>query len=82
MRHAAVSVIVVLAVFMGPVFAEDNEGGSTNIEGYWQGPLKVRANLEITIVFHVSARPDGTLAATMDVPAQRLEGIPVDRVSG
>jgi fermentation-respiration switch protein FrsA (DUF1100 family) len=80
-RHTAASVIVVLAVFMGPMFADDGEGGSTNIEGYWQGPLKVKANLEMMVVFHVSARPDGTLTATMDVPAQRLKDIPVDKVS-
>ena len=81
LRCSATTAIVILAMFLAPVFAGGGNDGLTKIEGFWQGPLKVRANLEITIVFHVFTKPDGTLAATMDVPIQQVKDLPVDAVS-
>jgi hypothetical protein len=36
--------------------------------------------MDITVVFKVSKKPDGTLMATMDIPTQGANDIPVDKV--
>jgi fermentation-respiration switch protein FrsA (DUF1100 family) len=36
--------------------------------------------MDITVVFKVSKKPDGTLMATMDIPTQGAKDIPVDKV--
>ncbi len=68
-------------MFAVSVLAHAAHAEPPNVEGFWQGDLKVRENLEITIVFHVFATPDGSLAATMDVPMQHVKDFPVDTVS-
>lgn len=75
------SVIALLFLFAFTGAAQGGDRASPGIEGIWQGGVPVKPNLEITVVFHVSARPDGTLAATMDVPDQNARGIPVDGAS-
>ena len=50
-----------------------------NIEGIWQGTLKVSV-MELRVVFKISKKPDGTLSATLDSPDQGVKDIPVDKV--
>jgi hypothetical protein len=50
-----------------------------NIEGIWQGTLKVSV-MELRVVFKISKKPDGTLSATLDSPDQGAKDIPVDKV--
>ncbi|SMG12034.1 hypothetical protein SAMN05661096_00462 [Marivirga sericea] len=52
---------------------------SQNIEGKWQGLLKVQG-IELTIVFNISEQGD-TLVATMDSPDQGAFGLAVQEVS-
>ena len=51
-----------------------------NIEGIWQGTLKVSV-MELRVVFKISKKPDGTLSATLDSPDQGVKDIPVDEVA-
>jgi len=48
--------------------------------GTWQGTLSVQA-VELRIVFHIHAVPDGGLTATMDSPDQGATGIAVSGVT-
>ena len=80
-----IGIVVLLACFALPfVHAADRPTASTEgregVEGIWEGALKVKT-IELRVVFHISAKPDGTLAATMDSPDQGATGIPVDTVT-
>jgi pimeloyl-ACP methyl ester carboxylesterase len=48
------------------------------IAGSWSGQLET---VRLTIVFHISAGPDGKFTATMDSPDQGVTGIPVSQVT-
>ena len=80
-RRHTTSALPLGFMLMISVFAHAAHTDPASIEGFWQGDLQVRANMAITIVFHVFAKPDGALAATMDVPAQQAKDLPVDTVS-
>lgn len=49
-------------------------------EGYWKGTLEMPGNQTLDIFINIAALPDGTLAATFDVPAQGARGVPFDSV--
>jgi len=49
------------------------------VEGTWLGTLQVPA-MKLRIVFNITAKPDGSLAATLDSPDQGATGIAVSRV--
>jgi fermentation-respiration switch protein FrsA (DUF1100 family) len=49
------------------------------LAGVWEGVLEVGA-VELRVVFHLRARPDGALGGAMDSPDQGVEGIPITRV--
>ncbi len=67
--------MVCCGLCVGVVFA-----GQQKIEGTWQGTLKA-PGLELTVVFKISRKPDGTLAATIDSPDQGSFDIPVDEAT-
>jgi pimeloyl-ACP methyl ester carboxylesterase len=66
-------VLAALVASLSPMAA-----GSTaqQIQGAWQGKLVVPGG-SLRVVFHITARADGTLTATMDSPDQGATGIPV-----
>ena len=80
-----IGIVVVLAC-LGPLLVLGSDKGaprpedSEGVQGIWEGTLKVKT-MELRLVFHISAKPDGTLAATMDSPDQGVTGIPVDTVT-
>ncbi len=80
-----IGIVVVLAC-LGPLLVLGSDKGapspedSEGVQGIWEGALKVKT-MELRLVFHISAKPDGTLAATMDSPDQGVTGIPVDTVT-
>ena len=49
--------------------------------GIWQGDLTLPQGGSIRIVFHVSAKSDGSYVATLDSPDQGTTGIPVSGVT-
>jgi fermentation-respiration switch protein FrsA (DUF1100 family) len=51
-----------------------------NIEGLWLGSLNVPGGMELRILFNISTKPDGSIAATMDSPDQGVSGIPVETI--
>ncbi|KPK76261.1 MAG: hypothetical protein AMJ79_07340 [Phycisphaerae bacterium SM23_30] len=71
--------MVFLTIFTVAAF-NDSPARPTDIEGIWQGTLKV-SGIELRIVFNISLRPDGVYTATMDSPDQGAKGIPVDSVT-
>jgi len=60
-------------------FAQQQDISKINIEGIWEGKLKV-PGAELKIVFNISKNPDGTLTATLDSPDQGAIGIPIEEV--
>jgi len=50
-----------------------------SIEGTWLGTLQVPAT-KLRVVFNITAKPDGSLLATLDSPDQGATGIAVSRV--
>jgi pimeloyl-ACP methyl ester carboxylesterase len=49
------------------------------LAGLWEGPLKVGA-VELRLGFAITAKPDGSLTATMDSIDQGAKDIPIDKV--
>ncbi len=53
---------------------------STDVAGAWSGALSVQGQ-SLPLVLHVNRASDGTLAATLDSPAQGAFGIPMTSIS-
>jgi len=73
--------ILIIALFIcllktTPTFAQTNE----NIQGYWMGNLKIDTGEEIRIAFNILQTSDIKYSATIDVPDQRANGIPVTSI--
>lgn len=51
------------------------------LDGHWQGALSVGPGVSLRLVLHITARADGTLAATLDSPDQGAKDIPVTSVT-
>ncbi len=49
--------------------------------GAWAGALTVGGGMQLHVIFHVTAKDDGTLGGTMDSPDQGATGIPLSDVS-
>jgi len=81
LKYGATAFIVLVGSFAASAFAAGGNDNAKSVVGIWQGELPVKANLDITIVFHVTRNSDGSLSGTMDVPMQQAKGIPVDSVS-
>lgn len=61
--------------------SQANVAGQTqSVEGVWLGTLQVPA-AKLRIVFHIEAKPDGSLSATLDSPDQGATGIPMSRAA-
>ena len=77
------SLICLVLVMAGSVsiigFAQQQVTSEINIEGIWEGKLKV-PGAELRIVFNISKNSDGILTATLDSPDQGATGIPVEEV--
>ena len=56
------------------------QGGNEALVGAWEGTLDAGA-AQLPLVFHITQGEDGSLAATMDSPAQGAFGIGVDSVT-
>ena len=50
-------------------------------EQVWEGVLKIRAGVELRLVFHVKEGDNGALSATWDSPDQGATGLKVDTVT-
>ncbi len=50
------------------------------LEGIWQGTLEA-GGTKLRVIFKVTKSPDGTFAATLDVPDQGATGVTVDAVT-
>jgi len=70
-----------LVLILGSVFAwaAAQPAQTFNPVGIWVGTVSY-GGVDLKIVVKISARPDGTLAATMDSPDQGVKDIPVDSV--
>ena len=55
------------------------DDGRLALEGTWLGTLQTPA-MKLRIVFHITAKADGSLSATLDSPDQGTTGIAVARV--
>lgn len=53
---------------------------SASIDGYWEGALLIGATL-VDIVVEFETTDDGGVRATIDIPAQGIEGLALDRVA-
>jgi pimeloyl-ACP methyl ester carboxylesterase len=51
-----------------------------NLEGLWQGTLKVGA-IELRLVLHISAEAGGGFTGTLDSPDQGAKDLPIDEVT-
>ena len=51
-----------------------------NIQGYWMGNLKIDTGEEIRIAFNILQATDNKYSATIDVPDQGANGIPVSLI--
>ncbi|HSJ25705.1 MAG TPA: alpha/beta hydrolase [Longimicrobiales bacterium] len=69
---------IALAGVMAGLAAVPLTAQQPDIAGTWAGEIAV-SGTRLPLVFHITAT-DGTLAATMDSPAQGAAGIPVDTV--
>lgn len=61
------------------VFLLANSGMAQNITGYWKGTLSLGPT-ELELCFDIK-QSDGTISATLDVPAQGAYNIPVTSIS-
>jgi hypothetical protein len=52
---------------------------SKELEGDWAGALKTPGS-EVEVTIHFKNLPDGTVSATIDVPATKSVGMPIDSV--
>jgi pimeloyl-ACP methyl ester carboxylesterase len=50
------------------------------VVGSWMGTITL-PSAEIAVIFHLASTPEGALQATLDVPDQGAQGLPVDSVT-
>ncbi len=62
------------------VVNDQNIENIEEIEGLWLGSLQIPGG-ELRLMFNISAKPDGSVNATMDSLDQGVSGIPVDTVT-
>ena len=72
----AMFVVVLLCMTPAMLPAADN-AKAASLAGPWLGTLKVPPSTELRIVFNITAKPDGSLSATLDSPDQGATGAPV-----
>jgi len=65
--------------FVAATSLESATQQTPSVEGTWLGTLQVPA-MKLRVVFHITAKPDGSLSATLDSPDQGAAGIAVSRV--
>lgn len=70
----------IISAAINPTFAANKATVAVELSGSWQGALSVSGQ-QIPLVFHIKKTDNGTLAATMDSPAQGATNIPVESVS-
>ncbi len=73
--------LLLVALGMAPLPAAAQAKEPDPLVGTWTGKLSVPSGGSLPLVFHVAAKDDGTLTATMDSPAQGATGIPLSEVS-
>jgi len=81
MRRAGLFIIalMVLGISISWAASEQAQAQAFNPAGIWVGTISI-GGVDIRIVLKIVARPDGSLAATMDSPDQGAKDIPVDTV--
>ncbi len=72
-------VILILIVCMLKT-TDANAQLNDNIQGYWMGNLKIDTGEEIRIAFRILQTSDNKISATIDVPDQHSNGIPVTEI--
>jgi len=71
--------LMVLGISISGAASEQAQAQTFNPAGIWVGTISI-GGVDIRIVLKIVARPDGSLAATMDSPDQGAKDIPVDTV--
>jgi pimeloyl-ACP methyl ester carboxylesterase len=80
MRRIAMIMIIFLALGSCLAIAAASQPAQAfNPAGIWVGTISI-GGVDLRIVLKIVARPDGSLAATMDSPDQGAKDIPVDTV--
>ena len=72
----AILVFIICLIKTAPTYAQSND----NIQGYWMGNLKISTGEEIRIAFNILQVSDAKYTATIDVPDQGANGIPVSLI--
>jgi uncharacterized protein len=77
MRHIPRFTLVLLLAVCTPMFvAADDAKPALPVAGTWEGTLK--AIIDVTLVFRVTAKPDGTLSATGSTAEEGAKEVPFD----
>ena len=71
--------VLCLVTWVGPAGAGSGGTKMPSLEGAWLGTLKVPGT-ELRVVFHITAKPDGSLSGTLDSPDQGATGIAISRI--
>ena len=74
--YFAMLAMIICLIKTTPTYAQDND----NIQGYWMGNLKINTGEEIRIAFNIIQASDNKYSATIDVPDQHANGIPVSLI--
>ncbi len=75
----SLSLAVALGVAAGPAGGQTQEPDP--LVGTWSGKLTVGNGMSLRVVFHITAKDDGTLGGTLDSPDQGATGIPLTEVT-
>ena len=72
----AILILILCIIKTVPTTAQD----SSTLQGYWMGNLKISSGEEIRIAFNILQVSDVKYSATIDVPDQGANGIPVTQI--
>ena len=72
----AILILILCIIKTAPTSAQHNNP----LQGYWMGNLKISSDEEIRIAFNILQASDVQYSATIDVPDQGANGIPVSLI--
>ena len=71
-------IIAISILCFSAAFATENP---KDLEGSWQGVLKIPGGVELRIVFNFTLDEKGKLSASLDSPDQDAKGIPISNLT-